>query len=285
MKTSTALIIIGAFFAVLFVGWWVFRSPAQPEVGGEPLTSVGLVCNEGKTIAAEFYQSQARIKLSDGREMMLPQVQAAEGIRYANADQSFIFWGKGNTAFVSEGPNQDQTYTGCIIVAPDPSGTLTQILATSTMGISIRLPQGYTVDQSYVYGLSPTSRIRGIKFTIPESMTAGTNLSEDSYVSVEELPGVAQCEASAFLPNRPRVGTFTDIGINYSVATSTGAAAGNIYDEAVFAIPNTNPCTAIRYFVHSTNIANYPEGTVRDFDRVQLITEFDNIRRSLVIGR
>ena len=34
--------------------------------------------------------------------------------RYANADESFIFWSKGDTAFIEEGPSQTQTYKGCV---------------------------------------------------------------------------------------------------------------------------------------------------------------------------
>ena len=39
---------------------------------------------------------------------------AAEGIRYANADESFVFWSKGDTAFVEEGPRQTVTYRDCV---------------------------------------------------------------------------------------------------------------------------------------------------------------------------
>jgi len=40
--------------------------------------------------------------LSDKREMILKQTISASGIRYANPDESFIFWSKGNGAFISE---------------------------------------------------------------------------------------------------------------------------------------------------------------------------------------
>jgi hypothetical protein len=38
----------------------------------------------------------------------------------------------------------------------------------------------------------------------------------------------------------------------------------------------------VRYFVHSTNIGNYPEGAVTAYDRTALLDAFDAIRRSLV---
>jgi hypothetical protein len=216
----------------------------------------------------------------------LPQAQSASGIRYANADESFVFWGKGNTAFVSEGADQNQTYTGCIVVAPDQTNTLTQIFASSTLGFTFRFPQNYTVDQKYTYeALGPGKGIKGVKFTIPAAATTGTNLSKDTYISVEVLPKATTCTADLFLDNSRKATTFSDNGVDYSVATTSGAGAGNLYDETVFAIPGTSPCTAVRYFIHSTQVANYPAGTVKAFDRTGLINEFDNIRRSLVIGR
>ena len=41
----------------------------------------------------------------------LPQARSASGARYANADQSFVFWNKGETAFIEE--NGQPSYSGC----------------------------------------------------------------------------------------------------------------------------------------------------------------------------
>jgi hypothetical protein len=69
------------------------------------------------------------------------------------------------------------------------------------------------------------------------------------------------------------------------VASTTGAAAGNRYEETVYAIPGTNPCVAVRYFVHYGVIENYPPGTVRQFDKQALLDQFDRIRRTLVVNQ
>ncbi len=193
--------------------------------------------------------------------------------------------GKGNTAFVQEGAAQTQTYTGCILVSPDPTGILTQIYATSTLGFSLRTPQGYT-PAAYTYqALGPGKDINGVKFTIPASAATGTNLSADSYISVEELPNSSTCLASEFLGAGVKASTFSDAGVDYSAATSSDAGAGNLYDEAVFSIPGSNPCTAVRYYIHSNQFANYPAGTVTQFNEASVLNEFDAIRRTLVLGR
>ncbi len=290
MKTSTAIAVLAVFFIVILGGWWVVRNNNPVGQSGtatttEPVATAAFACAQGKSIGAAFYQGAVALQLSDGRTQSLPQVQSASGVRYANSDESFVFWGKGNTAFVTEGADQTQTFSGCIVVAPDPTNTLSQIYASSTLGFTLRFPQNYTADQTYVYqGLGPNKTIKGVKFTIPAAATTGTNLSKDTYLSVEMVPNAATCSASLFVDGG-KTATFSDSGVEYSVATTSGAGAGNIYDEAVFAIPGSSPCTAVRYLIHSTQVANYPAGTVREFDRAGVVNEFDAIRRSLVLGR
>lgn len=287
MKTRTAILVLAALALVAGAAWRYYsgRAASPSGDGSQPIASINLACDAGKSIGAAFYESSVTLNLSDGRSLVLPQTEAASGIRYANPDESFVFWGKGNTAFVEEG-DAGETYRGCIIVAPDPTGVLTQAFASSTAGFSIRFPEGYSVDPAYRYqALGPGRSIAGVRFIVSADMAAGTNLSRDSYVSVEWLPGAASCSADLFIEPSGAPSTFTDAGIDYSVATGTDAGAGNIYDEAVFAIPGTNPCTAVRYFIHSTQIGNYPEGTVTEFDKAKVVTEFDFIRRSLVLGR
>lgn len=305
MKTSTAAIIVIILLALIGAGWWYYHgmtpttgAPAQQQ---QPTATAAFACDAGKSIGATFYEGSSTpssdtnqpptpggsvsLALSDGRSLTLPQTESGSGIRYANADESFIFWGKGNTAFVQEGADQQQTYTGCILVSPDSTGVLTQVYATSTLGFSLRMPPGYT-PAAYTYqALGPGKGIKGVKFTIPATAATGTNLSKDTYISIEELPNSTTCLASEFVSPGSKASTFTDSGVDYSAATSSDAGAGNLYNEAVFSIPGSSPCTAIRYFIHSTQIANYPAGTVTEFNKENLVNEFDAIRRTLVLGR
>jgi len=73
-------------------------------------------CGAGKSIAAIFHngpQSRVRLSLSDGRHLVLPQARSASGARYANADESIVFWNKGDTAFIEEGGRM--TYRDCAV--------------------------------------------------------------------------------------------------------------------------------------------------------------------------
>lgn len=160
---------------------------------------------------------------------------------------------------------------------------LSQVYANTAEGFSLRLPSGYVTDEKYIYQeLGPSKDISGIRFTIPAAVAAGTNLSTDSYISIEKIPNVRECTASLFL-EQGTVQTITEGDTAYSVASSTGAAAGNRYEETVYALKGTNPCIAVRYLIHYGVFENYPAGTVREFDKRALLAAFDAIRRSLTI--
>lgn len=262
-----------------------------------PTAVVAFACDGKKGIIATFYKGEPRVTsldrvpkpggsvalaLSDGRMMTLPQTISADGGRYANADESFVFWGKGNGALVLEG-GKEHNYTGCIVIAPDqPGHALPLIYSSSAARFSLRIPAGYLADESYRYiERGPGKEILGVKFTVATTTAAGTNLSADSYLSVEAV-AANDCSATLFL-DRAKAVTVTDGSMTYSVASTTGAAAGNRYEETVYAIPGTSPCYAVRYFVHYGVFENYPAGTVKRFDAQALRNEFDAIRHTLVL--
>ncbi len=159
----------------------------------------------------------------------------------------------------------------------------TETYATSTFAITY--PVGYTADASYIYDqVNPKKPISGVKFTIPGSMATGTSLSSDTYLSVEWLPRAKKCTGDIYLAANVHPVTETTASSTYSVASSTGAAAGNRYEESVYAIAGSNPCTAVRYYIHYAAIENFEPGVVREFDRATLLAAFDTIRASLLLG-
>ncbi|XSG80906.1 MAG: MliC family protein [Methyloligella sp. ZOD6] len=80
----------------------------------KPIAEAVFKCDGDKSIDATFYEEKVDLTLSDGRSMELPQVISGSGARYANADESFVFWNKGNTAFVTEGPDEKMTFENCV---------------------------------------------------------------------------------------------------------------------------------------------------------------------------
>lgn len=289
----------------MIIGIWYLNkggeeslSPSSTSSAPSLVAQVKYICKDDKTIEAAFYEGETisvepgeppvpsglvKINLSDGRNLELPQTISASGVRYANSDESFVFWSKGNGALVLE-DNVEKSYIGCVVLAPDPGG-LPQIYLDSTVGFSIRYPNDYSIDTSYEYqALGPGQEISGVKFIIPSTLAEDTNLSSfDTGVSVEIIPAVQSCQADLFLTRDVNTETINENGDSYSFASSGEGAAGNFYEERVWALLGTNPCIAIRYFIHSTNIANYPEGSVLEFDKDALIEQFEQIRHSLTI--
>lgn len=315
-KKSVSAIIILVIAVIIGALWYWMHSkqniiPNVPTGETTPLAQVTYTCRQGKTITAQYFEGTTTppaspdmpptpggyvvLTLNDGSTMTLKQTISADGIRYANPEDTFVFWSKGNGALVLEN-NTEKSYIGCIAVAPEPTGSnVSQTYANSDMGFSLRFPsivsstspnrdEGYAVDETYHYeALGPGKEIYGVKFTIPSKKAEGTNLGQDSYLSVEELPRVTGCSASLFLSSGTKAATLEENGTTYSVASSTDAGAGNRYVETVYALPGTNPCIAVRYFVHYSVFENYEPGTVKQFDLKALMDEFDAIRKTLTV--
>ena len=301
------LITIILVLAYLYMVNWYFQKLEMIYNNnlGNIIAQVSYLCSGGKAINATYYSGTpmptpkpgeppspngvVKIALSDGRQLTLHQTLSADGTRYSNGNpstggsESFVFWSVGNSAFINE--NDKETYSGCVALAKNP-GDLLGAYVDASGTFSIRYPSNYSVNPSYVYQeLGPGKDINGVKFTIPESMATGTNLSGfDTGVSVEKIPNAQDCNAKLFLYPEVASLNITDNGVDYSFASSTGAGAGNRYEEEVWAIPNTNPCVAVRYFIHYMAIENYPPKVVSNFNRDALLKQFDQIRQSLVLA-
>ncbi|MBV9349552.1 MAG: MliC family protein [Patescibacteria group bacterium] len=132
------LVAVGVLVAATFAlrGGPIRISAVVPPLVAQPIASVSYSCEGGKHIDAAYYEGSStppaspdmpptpggsvKISLSDGRKMTLYQTISASGIRYANGDESFVFWSKGNSAFVMEGDNQ--TYGNCLDASATSSG-------------------------------------------------------------------------------------------------------------------------------------------------------------------
>ncbi len=295
-----------AFLAlvVVIVIAYIIMLASTPKVTESVISTQHVVgkaaysCSVGKSITATYSEGDVPVSvagqaptpngsvlvtLSDGRTLTLPQTISGSGVRYADTLETAVFWNKGNGVMLTE--NGQELFTNCLKVVDNP-GTLPQAYGDSSKGFTLRYPSSYVIDENYSYsGFGPTKTISGVKFTIPLSVATGTNLSSDSYVSVEQIPNVTTCTADLFLDQATggKARTVTEGDMTYSVSSSTDAAAGNRYEETVYAIPGARTCIAVRYFIHYGAIENYPKGAVKEFDRRALTSQFDAVRRTLTL--
>ena len=76
--------------------------------------AVTFSCDAGKTIKATFNEgsnASVDLNLSDGRKLNLVVTASAGGARYANDDESIVFWNTGDTARLEE--NNAETFSNC----------------------------------------------------------------------------------------------------------------------------------------------------------------------------
>lgn len=120
-----------ASFAIL--GLIIFQGRNHQDTNNQvtakkPIAVVNYICQDNKSIQASYYKGdeakipepgqppvptgRVEIRLSEGKTLTLPQTISGSGIRYANTDESFIFWSKGKMAFILE--NNQETYRNCI---------------------------------------------------------------------------------------------------------------------------------------------------------------------------
>jgi membrane-bound inhibitor of C-type lysozyme len=91
-------------------------------------TTVTYVCSGGKTIVANYYDGEAllgspgqppiptgvvALRFNQGPSLTLAQTISASGVRYANPDESFVFWNKGDGALMLEN-GEEKSYAGCV---------------------------------------------------------------------------------------------------------------------------------------------------------------------------
>lgn len=136
MITKHKSLITSSIIVIIFIGVlvWLLNNPVimtrhinpntpPPGVETQSLT-LGLLCDDDKSIQATIHipeDEAVDLVLSDGRTMTLPHAVSADGARYANADESIVFWTRGETGFITEGGDGETTYSNCVVdtVTPD----------------------------------------------------------------------------------------------------------------------------------------------------------------------
>ncbi len=110
---------------------------ATPSGGTEALFE----CDSGKSIDAIFYpkpDDHVDLKLNDGRKLAVPRAISASGARYANSDESFVFWNKGDTAFIQE--NSVETFQNCVIL---------KTYVNNDYGFELKYPSDYEATSTF----------------------------------------------------------------------------------------------------------------------------------------
>jgi putative hemolysin len=115
MKKSAAIVLLTAIVCsgVFFVYQKFLQPNTDVEASTNEVINTALFnCADNKTIQAVFLKDSLSLTLSDGRHLRLLQGMSGSGARYVNTDESFVFWNKGDTAFIEEG--KETSYKDCV---------------------------------------------------------------------------------------------------------------------------------------------------------------------------
>jgi len=143
-------------------------------------------------------------------------------------------------------------------------------------GFSIAFPPDYLLTQNTEVPASDISLgVPVATINLPESYFKGTNLGEASLTVriATSSSDIATCVANTAYS----VGQRQINGENFAQYNFIGAAAGNIYDSVLLRNSHDNRCYEIEILMHSGNIANYTPGTVKEFNRDEILDDLEQI--------
>lgn len=121
--------IIALVVVIIAVTIWYVVSIQKQNIGTLINTAV-YSCDGGKTITASFYKGAPApapeegqppksndsivLTFADSSSLRLMQAISASGARYANDDESFVFWDKGGKAMVLQN-GAEKDYKNCAV--------------------------------------------------------------------------------------------------------------------------------------------------------------------------
>ncbi|MDD3386782.1 MAG: MliC family protein [Candidatus Pacebacteria bacterium] len=117
MKPTTIALLVFIYAFSFFTGFIIgkqYQAVFIDMIDGKESHNFSAIfyCEENKFIIADFFDRKVELSLSDGRFISIPQTISASGVRYANSDETFVFWNKGNTAFIDE--KGETTFKNCV---------------------------------------------------------------------------------------------------------------------------------------------------------------------------
>ncbi len=232
-------------------------------------------------------------QIPDGGWGYIPmQVKGADGsiLCPQSADSECIFWRgvlpSSQDYFVTLTPNGEVPQF-VMRVAINPPGQDAQNFQYNNFatGLSLTYPDTFAPALPVVgnYKINPELTLHFIDSEAYEK----TNLSE-VYLFVSST-SEAQTVATCTEPNQSgggpeySVGNEVVNGLTFIHSTSEGAGAGNYYQQEIYRMVNKNVCHEVIYFIHSTNIGNYPPGIVTEFDRDALMQKLFSVFSTFTI--
>lgn len=116
-------------------------------------------------------------------------------------------------------------------------------------------------------------------FIQPSYYYPTTNLEEAALMltATSNPTIVSTCTQAAAQEGEIVVGQETIHGYDFTHSEFTGAAAGNRYDQVFYRTAWEGKCFEVIFLIHSSNIGNYPPGTVVEYDQERLLHKLEEV--------
>ncbi len=123
-----------------------------------------------------------------------------------------------------------------------------------------------------------------VEIHVPSTVFPNTNFGE-SYVIIGSDPSIKNSADCKKFDNGAAQLSKTDKtedinGIRFDKAEFNGAGAGNFYETRLYRVFHAGTCFEISLTLHTSNIANYPPGTVTQVNKGQAWSKLEDILNS-----
>lgn len=136
-------------------------------------------------------------------------------------------------------------------------------------GFSLLRPKSSTLVTSGFTQYLPLTGKGVVGIVLPKALSKGTNLGEAALYIGASSTAAAKASWNKAQNGETSTGTFVWNGVSYAVFTMTDAGAGNLYDMVIYRTLHKGVCFEVVELLHSSNIGNYPAGTVKEFDKAK----------------
>lgn len=256
-------------------------TPAAPVV----TSSAAFTCDGGSTIAANFSTSSVALTLSDGRQLTLPQIVAADGAQYQQGTTLFV--NKGDQSFLQE--NGTTTYSNCITGTTGTTADGRKTFTDQGKLFTFTYPQAFSIvgggigyTQDWKTNTDGTLGLVLAQVNAPQSYQPKTNFGDAKFTVGTSVDPKA---VTGCLSDTSGVGviksTVTLNGIKYTKFVSTDAGAGNRYETTSYRTVQGGQCFALEYTIHYAVLANFdPSMGIKGYNSAQVHTDLDSIVKS-----
>ncbi len=262
---------------IVAMGTYSYFSRSLAQAGPSlPSGAVTFYCTQGEVVGT-FATDTVTLALPDSRLLTLPQTVSGSGIRYESTSTAVdeLFESEGDWAQLTE--NDQTTYDNCraahVIESYGEPGE--RIYTDQSNTFSFVFPDAFLiVGDEPGYGTDWMTNTTASGMLLAEVDMLRTEQPQTNFGGARVTFGtsadptaVAGCLTYNPGGDQTQVPSTTVInGVTFTKFISSDAGAGNFYNTTSYRTVRGGQCYALEYTIHSTNIGDYPAGTVQGFD-------------------